>query len=247
MELANKVAVVTGGSSGIGLAAAKRLSEEGAKVALFGRDKNKLQRAVSGLKSSMAIQGDVGRVKDLERLYQEVSKKWGKIDIVVANAGIAERKKLEDVSEEFFDEIVRINYKGVFFTIQKALPFLKEGASVILISSAAAHIGIAGHSVYSSTKAAVSYLASSFAAELVDRGIRVNAISPGLVDTPIFDRVRTSAPEQMEKFASFVPLKRFATAEEIAEGIFFLASPRSSYIVGSDLLIDGGLKSPIKF
>lgn len=143
--------------------------------------------------------------------------------------------------------MVSINYKGLFFTVQRALPFLNDNASVVLISSAAAHMGWPGHSVYSSTKAAVSYLARSFSAELADKGIRVNAISPGFVDTPMFDEIKSTSPETMRTLNKTIPIHRFATTDEVADAVLFLASPRSAYILGADLVMDGGLSSIFPF
>lgn len=243
MEFANKVVVITGGSSGIGLAIAKKFDAEGAKVAILGRDQQRLDLAATSFKNVLTFKGDVCKVSDLDHFYQEIQKKLGKIDILVANAGIAEMRPIQEVDEGFFDEMVNINYKGLYFSVQRSLPFLNRGASIILISSAAAHIGWPGHSVYSSTKAAVSYLARSFSADLIAQGIRVNAISPGFVDTPMFDETKTSSPETIEKLNEIIPAKRFANAEEIASAALFLASPRSSYIIGADLVMDGGLSA----
>jgi NAD(P)-dependent dehydrogenase (short-subunit alcohol dehydrogenase family) len=242
-EFENQVAVVTGGGSGIGLSVAKQLDAEGAKLALFGRKQNKLDEATASLKRAIGIKGSVTKTRDLERFYREVEKRLGKIDILVANAGIAEQRKLQEVDEEFFDEIVDTDYKGLYFTIQKSLPFLNEGASVILIASVAGHLAWPGHGVYSSAKAAVCYLARSFAGELIERKIRVNAISQGAVDTPIFDSLRATSPEIIDQIAEKIPVKRFAKPEEIAHAVCFLASKKSAYIVGADLVIDGGLSA----
>ncbi len=241
-EFTNKVAVVTGGSSGIGFAIAEKLHKEGAKLAIVGRDKKKLDESISHFKSAIAIQADISKVADIERLYKETKEKLGNIDLLVANAGVARLKHVKDVDEAFFDEMVDINYKGLYFTIQKAIPYLNPKASIVLISSVAGHITFPEHSVYSSTKAAVSYLAKSFALDLVERGIRVNAISPGFIDTPIFDDLKKAAPEKIDLYKEIVPVKRFGTTGEIADAALFLLSPKSSYMTGSDLVIDGGLR-----
>lgn len=242
-EFTNKVVAITGGSSGIGLSIAQKFHSQTAKVAVLGREQKKLDKIENTSKGILTIKGDVSKIADLDRFYQTIDKTFGKIDVLIASAGIAPSKILADVDEQFFDNIVNINYKGLFFSVQRALSFLNQGASVILISSAAAHLGWPGHSVYSSTKAAVSYLARGFSADLVNRGIRVNAISPGFVDTPLFDEIKTSTPETMKKLNNTIPAKRFAKSEEIAEAALFLASSQSSYMIGSDLIIDGGISA----
>jgi NAD(P)-dependent dehydrogenase (short-subunit alcohol dehydrogenase family) len=241
MEFENKVAVITGGSSGIGLKIAEKLDKEGAKVAILGRNQEKLDNAAASVKNVLPFKGDVSKIADLDRFYKKVQSTFGRIDILVACAGIAEQRTLQEVDEKFFDQIVNINYKGLFFTVQRSLPFLKSESSVILISSAAAHVGWPGHSVYSSTKAAVSHLARCFQADLMEKKIRVNSISPGFVDTPIFDDLKFASPEIMDSIYKIIPAKRFATSEEIADAALFLASFRSAYMMGHDLVIDGGL------
>ncbi len=242
-EFTGKVLAVTGGSSGIGKAIAERFDREGAKVALFGRDQKKLKSVGATLKESLICSGDVCEVSTIDKFYREIKKKWGSIDVLVANAGIAATKPIQEIDEAFFDAIIDTNYKGLFFTIQSALPFINKNASIILISSVAAHIGWPSHSVYSSAKAAVSHLARCLSAELIEKGIRVNAISPGFVDTPLFDPMRKSDPEGIKKRSELIPAKRFALPEEIAHAAYFLASPLSSYICGIDLVIDGGMSA----
>ena len=235
----NKVAVVTGGSSGIGKAISQHFDEQGAKVALFARDEQKLQQTASKLKNpSLTVSGDITNISDIEKLYQSVQGKFGKIDILVASAGIAARRPLGDTDEALYDAVMNTNLKGVYFTVQRALPYLNDGASIILISSMAARAGWRDISIYSAAKAGVSMLAKSFSADLVHRGIRVNAISPGFTDTPIFtDRKR------LEDVSKSVPLGRCAKPEEIAKAAAFLSSEAGAYIIGVDLLIDGGRSS----
>lgn len=238
-EFEGMVAVITGGGSGIGEAIAKKLAAGGAYVMVFGRDRKKLEALAS--KNISFVEGDVRNINDLDRLYNEIQKKWGRIDLLFANAGVGKVCHVSEVNEAIFDEIVNTNYKGLYFTVQRSLPFLKEGAAVVLISSVAAHITWPMHSVYSSAKAAVSYLAKSFSSDLMERGIRVNALSPGFIDTPMNAKI---PPENREKITSkYIPAKRMATSEEAADAALFLASPRSQYIIGADLIIDGGLSS----
>lgn len=233
----DKVVVVTGGNSGIGKTIAESFHAAGAKLALFGRDQQKLNAVAEELKDRvMTIQGDVCQLSDIDKLYKEVNKTYGKIDALIVNAGIAGNMKVDEVDEQHFDSIMNTNLKGAYFTVQKAVPYLNQNASIILISSMACHGGWPGLSVYSAAKAAVSTLAQSFSADLIDRGIRVNAISPGFTDTPIFED-RSAIP----KIANLVPLKRFAEPQEIADAALFLA--KSTYITGTDLLIDGGITS----
>lgn len=242
-----KIVVITGGNSGIGEAAAKKFDQEGAKVVIFGRDQKRLDAVRSKLRQAIAVKGDVQKISDLDRLYDETRKAFGKIDVLVANAGIASKKSVEEVDEKFFDEMVSINYKGIYFTVQRAVASLNPNASVILISSSACHKGWKHHSVYSSTKAAVSMLARNFSADLIDRGIRVNAISPGMTETPIFDSFKKSNPNVIADIIKMIPVKRFAAPSEIAEAISFLASPKAAYIVGVDLVVDGGTSSIYPF
>jgi NAD(P)-dependent dehydrogenase (short-subunit alcohol dehydrogenase family) len=243
-KLAGKTAVITGGNSGIGLATAKLFVDEGARVALFGRDAATLDRAVAALGSqAMAVQGDVASAADLARLYAAVQRRFGKVDIVFANAGVAEFRSLAEVDEAHFDRQFAINVRGVLMTVREALPALNEGASIVLTTSGVNKIGLPGSSVYSATKAAVRSFARTLSAELVDRGIRVNAVSPGYTETPIFGRMGLSEA-QIEGIAAdalaSVPLKRMADPAEIARVALFLASSDSSYIVGAEINADGG-------
>jgi len=244
-RLSAKVAVITGGNSGIGLATAQRFHEEGARVVISGRDQKTLDQAVKTIGGDViAVRADVSNLADLDRLYKTVAERFGKIDVLFANAGIAKFSPVADTTESLFDEIFDINVKGVFFTIQKALPLLNDGASIVINSSVASETGTPGAGVYSATKAAVRSFARTLTTELVDRGIRVNVVSPGPIRTPIFGRTGLSQ-EEVDEFArgivSKVPMKRFGKPEEVADTVLFLATPESSYIAGVDINVDGGM------
>src|SRR6202045_2095187 len=244
-RLEGKVAVVTGGNSGIGLASAKRLQEEGARVAIAGRNKKTLDEAVKTIGNGVvAVQADVAKLADVDKLYTEVSKKLGKIDVLFVNAGVAKFAPFAETSESMFDEQFDINIKGAYFTIQKALPLLNDGASIILNTSVADSTGFAGTSAYSATKAALRSLARTAAAELVGRGISVNAVAPGPIVTPIFGRTGLTK-EAFDQFAKAVvarvPMKRFGQPEEVAGVVTFLASQDASYITGVEINVDGDL------
>jgi len=247
MKLVDRVAVITGGNSGIGLATAREFKANGAKVVIFGRSRETLDQAAASLGSSgLSIQGDVQNLSDLERLFQQTGERFGKIDVLVANSGIAKFAPVETLSEKLFDELNGILFKGVFFTVQKALPYLRDGASVILVGSCDADKqGRVGTSIYSASKAAVRSLARSFSVELLSRRIRVNALSPGMTDTPIITRESGPAGVKPEEIAAIItktiPLRRRGTPEEMAKAMLFLASDDSSYCLGSELLVDGGL------
>jgi NAD(P)-dependent dehydrogenase (short-subunit alcohol dehydrogenase family) len=244
-RLTGKVAVVTGGNSGIGLATAQLFREEGAKVAISGRDQKTLDEAVKKIGGDvLAVRADVSKLGDLDKFYKAVAQKFGKIDIIFANAGIAKFVPFADSTEALFDETFDINVKGVYFTIQKALPLLNDGASIIINSSVVKETGAAAASIYAATKAAVRSFARTLTTELVDRGIRVNVVSPGPITTPIFGR--TGLPQEVvDEFArdikTKVPMKRFGKPEEVADAVLFLASGASSYITGVDINVDGGL------
>jgi NAD(P)-dependent dehydrogenase (short-subunit alcohol dehydrogenase family) len=245
-KLQGKVAVITGGSSGIGLSIATSFAAQGAKVAITGRNQANLDAAVKQIgASAIGVQGDVSNLSDLTRIYETVQSKLGNIDTLVANAGVYILAPLAEFTEEMFDKVSDINFKGAFFTIQKALPVLNNGASVIMISSTVNGKGIPNHAAYSATKAAVRSLARSFSAELLDRKIRVNALTPGPIDTPVFSTVTNSADEakaMAEAMGDFTPIKRIGKPEEIAAAAVYLASDDSAFMLGAEMLLDGGLR-----
>jgi NAD(P)-dependent dehydrogenase (short-subunit alcohol dehydrogenase family) len=244
-RLDGKVAVVTGGNSGIGLATAQRLHKEGARVAITGRDPKTLDSAVSAIGSgTVAIQSDVSILSDIDRLFSTVTAQLGKIDVLFANAGVGKFAPYTAAQEALFDELFAINVKGVFFTLQKAIPHLNDGASVILNTSVVSTKGNENMGIYAATKAAVRSLARTAATELQSRGIRVNAVAPGPIATPIFGRSGMTQ-EQIEGFkagiAARVPMQRIGRPEEIASAVAFLASDDASYITGIELNVDGGM------
>ncbi|WP_158803175.1 MULTISPECIES: SDR family NAD(P)-dependent oxidoreductase [unclassified Acidisoma] len=244
-NLEGKVAVITGGSSGIGLATAKRFVREGAYVFITGRREAELQKAKADIgKNVTAVQGDVASLADLDRLYATVRAERGKVDIVVANAGFIEHAKIFDLSEAHYDKTMDINVKGVVFTVQKALPLMSRGGSIVVVSSIINVKGVAAHGTYAAAKAGVRALVRVWAQELKDNGIRVNSLSPGATETPIirgqFDSDEASDAAK-GAFASMTPLGRLGLPEELAAGAYFLASDESSYVTGIDLPVDGGL------
>jgi NAD(P)-dependent dehydrogenase (short-subunit alcohol dehydrogenase family) len=243
-KLEGKVALITGGNSGIGLATAKQFVNEGAYIFITGRREAELAAAKKQIgKNVTAIQGDVSNLDDLDRLFAQIKKEKGKLDIVFANAGVARYAPLGAITEDLFDSIFDINVKGVLFTVQKALPVLRDGGSIILNASIVASKGLSSNSVYSATKAAVRSFARTWTTDLKDRRIRVNAISPGPIDTPGLSELLASSEtgEQRRKMISTtVPLGRFGRPEEIAKAVVFLASDDASYITGIELFVDGG-------
>lgn len=240
-----KVAVITGGNSGIGLATAKELIASGAKVVIAGRDQKTLDEAVQTLgENALGIKTDVTSANDLKSLFERANERFGKVDVLFVNAGIAKFAPLEESDEALFDEIVNINFKGSYFTVKYSLPFLNDGASIIFTTTVAAKVGMAGASIYAASKSAIHSLVRIFAAELVGRGIRVNSVSPGPIETPIFDRLGMPADAKADAkagMAAGVPMKRLGTAAEVAHAVAFLASAESSYITGVDLDVDGGM------
>ncbi len=244
MKLNNKVAVITGGNSGIGLATAQAFIQEGAKVVIVGRNQRSLDEAVQTLGTdAISLQADVANVTDLERVFATIQEQFDRIDVLFLNAGVAPFAPLEATDEALFDHIINVNVKGVFFAIQKAAPLLNSGASVVINSSVANVAGIANASVYSASKAAVRSLARTLSAELVGRGIRVNTVSPGPIQTPLFGK--TGLPQDVAEglgtaLIEMVPMKRLGQPEEIAKVVLFLASDDSSYMLGADLAVDGG-------
>ena len=242
-KLSGKVAVVTGGTAGIGLAAARRLAADGAYVFVTGRRKPELDEAGALLgKNGAALQGDVSRLADLDRVFETIKKDKGRIDVLYANAGIAEAARLGEITEEHFDRHFDINVKGALFTVQKALPLLSEGASVILSSSIVGSKGFPSRSVYSATKAALRSFARTWTADLKERRIRVNVVSPGGTDTPGLRALSGATSEQLSNaYRDRVPLGRVGQPDDIAAAVSFLASDDASYITGIELFVDGGL------
>jgi len=244
-KFAGKVAVITGGSSGMGLATAKRFVKEGIDhVFITGRRKDALDAAVAEIgKNVTAVQGDVASLADLDRLYEAVGKRNRKIDILFANAGVSQPRPVEAVDEQFFDFHFDANVKGLFFTVQKALPLMNDGASIILNGSIAAVKGFPGITVYSATKAAVRSFARTLANELRNRRVRVNTLSPGHIDTPLLGQWQQgdALTQLKEGFANNVPLGRMGDPDEIAKAASFLASDEASYVNGVELFVDGGV------
>lgn len=242
-NLENKVAIVTGGNSGIGYAAAADLAAKGAKVIVTGRNKEALAKAEEELNVT-GIVADQSDLKSIDSLVEEVKSKFGKVDILFLNAGIAAFAPLDSASEDHYDSIMNVNVKGVYFTVQKVLPILNDGGSIIFNTSVNAHVGMPNSSVYAASKAAVLSLNKVFATELASRKIRVNAVSPGPIETPLYGKVGLEK-EEVEGLGSAlgekILLKRFGQAAEVAKTVSFLASDDASFITGSEIVVDGGL------
>jgi NAD(P)-dependent dehydrogenase (short-subunit alcohol dehydrogenase family) len=240
-KLEGKIALVTGGNSGIGLAAAKQFVNEGAYVFITGRRDAELAAAVKEIgKGVTGVQGDVSDLGDLDRLFAQIKREKGRVDIVFANAGVAKYAALGSITEEHYDSI---NVKGLLFTVQKALPLMPDGAAVILNASIVASKGLAANSVYSATKAAVRSFARTWTTDLKTRRIRVNAVSPGSIDTPGLSELLASSETGAQRktvISNSIPLGRFGTPDEIAKAVVFLASDDASYITGTELFVDGG-------
>jgi NAD(P)-dependent dehydrogenase (short-subunit alcohol dehydrogenase family) len=244
-KLEGKIALVTGGTTGIGLATAKRFVAEGAQVVITGRRGDVLDRAVTEIGGKVTgIQADSGKLDDLDRLYGAIRQQHGRLDIVFANAGIAEFGTIDQATEAHFDRIFNSNAKGVFFTVQKALPLMPEGGAIVLNASIVSAKGFPAFGVYSATKAAVRSFARTWTNELKDRRIRVNVVSPGPINTPGLDGLAAD-PEQSKQikagFAAQVPLGRMGEPDEIAKAVVFLASDDASFVAGIELFVDGGM------
>jgi NAD(P)-dependent dehydrogenase (short-subunit alcohol dehydrogenase family) len=244
-KLDGKIALVTGGNSGIGLATAKQFVNEGAYVFITGRRDPELVAAVKEIgRNVTGVQGDVSNLGDLDRLFEQIKREKGKLDIVFANAGIAKIAPFGKITEEHYDSIFDTNVKGLLFTVQKALPLMPDGASIILNASIVASKGLSANSVYSATKAAVRSFARTWTTDLKGRRIRVNAVSPGPIDTPGLSDLMASTgagEERLKMISNNVPLGRLGTPDEIAKAVVFLASDDSSYITGTELFVDGGM------
>jgi NAD(P)-dependent dehydrogenase (short-subunit alcohol dehydrogenase family) len=244
-KLQDKVAVVTGGNSGIGLATARRFVDEGAYVYITGRRQAELDKAVALIgRNVAAVRGDVQNQDDLDRLFARIASEKGKLDILVANSGVIEPQPLATITEANVDRTFGVNARGMLFTVQKALPLIRDGGAIVLVSSIAWFKAVEGYTAYSATKAAVRSFARTWTVELEKRGIRVNVISPGPVDTPILDLqspTKEAADALRATFTAMTPLKRLGRPEEVAAAALFLASDESSFVAGIDLVVDGGI------
>ena len=246
-RLAGKVAVISGGNSGIGLAIAQRFVKEGAHVFIFGRRREALDKAVKLIgANATAIQADASKLADLDRVADAVRSAKGKVDVVVSNAGITEQAPLREITEEHYDRTFNLMAKGPLFLVQKMLPLMGSGGSIILVSSAMHTMGLANHSTYAATKAALRSYSRTWAAEFKDSGIRANLLSPGPVDTPIMDSQATTPEEAAairQGYANYTPIKRLGRPDELAAAALFLASDESSFMTGSDMVVDGGVSN----
>ena len=243
-KLEGQIALITGGNGGIGFATAKRFVKEGAYVFITGRREPETAAAVEEIgRNVTGVQGDVSNLGDLDRLFAQIKREKGKLDIVFANAGVAKYAPFGTITEEFYDSIFNINVKGLLFTVQKALPLLSDGASIILNASIVGSKGLPSNSVYSAAKAAVRSFARTWTTDLKDRRIRVNAVSPGSIETPGLGELLASSPtgeQRLKMISNAVPLGRLGTPDEVAKAVVFLASDDSSYITGAELFVDGG-------
>ena len=244
-RFAGKVAVVTGGNSGIGFGVAKAYAREGAQVAITGRNERTLADAAKEIgDGTLAIRADAGNVAEIAAAMQKVKERFGRIDVLFVNAGVGKFVPFDHVTEEFFDESVGINMKGVFFTVQKAVPLMPRGSAIVLNASINAHLGMPGTTVYGATKAAVVNMAKTLSADLLDKGIRVNAISPGPITSALLNRdgiPQEKLQETKDWIQSQVPIKRFGTPEEIAAAVLYLTSTEAAFVVGAELMVDGGM------
>lgn len=239
LKLEGKTALVTGGSSGIGLAIARRFAAEGAKVFITGRKQAQLQTALDQIgHGAEAIQGDVTSTADLDHLFRTLAERAGELDILVTSSGVAEYAPLDEITEEHFDRTFDLNVRGMVLTVQRATRQMKSGGTIVLVGSIASSIANPGYSTYSASKAAVRSYARTWTHELAPRGIRVNTLSPGPTDTPMFDGV---SDEMRDAVTSRIPFRRIGRPDEIADAALFLASADSSYVGGADLHVDGGM------
>ncbi len=244
MKLEGKTALITGGTSGIGLATAQEFIREGAKVVVTGRTPDTLAQAAEVLgPDATVVSADVTKSAQLDKLFKQVREKHGHIDVLFANAGIAKLGSVESTTEEVVDELFNTNFRGNYFTVQKALPLLKDGGAIVFTTSWFVEVGIAGTSAVSATKAALRSLTRTLATELLPRNIRVNAVSPGVTETPLFSKLglpEETVQELGKNLLQQMPMKRFGTVEEVAKAVSFLASDDASYITGVELAVDGG-------
>jgi NAD(P)-dependent dehydrogenase (short-subunit alcohol dehydrogenase family) len=246
-RLEGKVAVISGGTSGIGLAIAQRFVEEGAHVFIFGRRQDALDEAVQLVGANVtAIQADASKLEDLDRVADAVRSAKGKVDVVVSNAALVEQVPLPEITPDHYDRTFALNAKAPLFLVQKMLPMMGSGGSIILVASAMHTMGLANHSTYAATKAALRSYSRTWAAEFKDSGIRANTLSPGVVDTPMLDSQATTPEEAAairKRYANYTPMLRLAQPEELANAALFLASDESSFMTGSDMVVDGGISN----
>ena len=246
-RLEDKVAVISGGTSGIGLAIAQRFVKEGAHVFIFGRRRDALDEAVQLIGANVtAIQADASRLGDLDRVAGAIRSAKGKVDVVVSNAGLVEQVPLPEITPDHYDRTFALNAKAPLFLVQKLLPMMGSGGSIILVASAMHYMGLANHSTYAATKAALRSYSRTWAAEFKDSGIRANTLSPGVVDTPMLDYQATTPEEAAairKGYANSTPMLRLAQPEELANAALFLASDESSFMTGSDMVVDGGVSN----
>ncbi len=243
MKLEGKIAVITGGNSGIGLETAKLLKSEGARLALFGQDQTSMEKTIRELGGSdLGFVGDVSSIQDLTLFVEKIKEQYGKIDILFINAGISKSAAINEVSESFYDKIFNTNVKGAFFSIQKALPLMGEGSSIVVTTSNVIHVGYTQLSTYSASKGALGALVRSAAAELIGHGIRINAVSPGPIETSLLTKNldKETHIAVMKQIAEHIPMKRMGKASEVAKAVLFLASDDSTFMTGEELVIDGG-------
>jgi NAD(P)-dependent dehydrogenase (short-subunit alcohol dehydrogenase family) len=246
-RLQDKVAVISGGDSGIGLAIARRFVKEGARLFIFGHRREALDEAVQVIGgNATAIQADATRIEDLDRVADTVGSAEGKVDVVVSSAGLVEQVPLPEITPDHYDRTFALNARAPLFLVQKMLPMMGSGGSIILVSSAMHYMGLPNHSTYAATKAALRSYARTWAAEFSDSGIRANTLSPGVVDTPMLDS-QASTPEEAaairEGYTDITPMERLARPEELANAALFLASDESSFMTGSDMVVDGGISN----